>query len=155
MSSRGSGATEGPTRDDTLSVTQMAGAKADDHADDIIVRTRFVSPTLRPHVVPRPRLNAVLERAVEHPLTVLKAEAGYGKTTAIASWLANASHPHVWYNVGDVEPDPHLFLLHLVEALGTALPGVEAHARQRLASGERAPRLWTSVIDRLSNELLD
>lgn len=114
-----------------------------------------MSPTVRPHVVPRPRLDAVLERVVEHPLTVLRAEAGYGKTTAIAAWLANANHPHVWYNVGDVEPDPHLFLSHLVEALGTALPGVETHARQRLETGERAPRLWGAIIDRLSNELLD
>ena len=34
--------------------------------DDIIVRTRFVSPTLRSHVVHRPRVDAVLERVVEH-----------------------------------------------------------------------------------------
>ena len=58
-------------------------------------------------------------------------------------------------DVGDVDPDPHLFLLHLIEALGTALPGIEVHARQRLTHGERAPRLWSAVLDRLSNELLD
>lgn len=130
-------------------------ARVPDPVDDVIVRTRFVAPTLRAHVIARPRLNAVLERVVEHPITMLRAEAGYGKTTAIASWLATSAHPNVWYNVGDAEADPHRFLLHLVEALGTALPGVEVHSRERLENGERAPRLWAAVIDRLSNELLD
>ena len=114
-----------------------------------------MSPTLRQHVVPRPRLNAALDRALDHPLTVLKAEAGYGKTTAIASWLSGGSRPFVWYNVADVEPDPRLFLLHLVEALAVSLPGVEADARERLERGDRSPRSWVTVIDRLSNELLD
>jgi LuxR family maltose regulon positive regulatory protein len=123
--------------------------------DDVIVRTRFVSPTLRQHVVPRPRLNAALDRVLDHPLTVLRAEAGYGKTTAIASWLLGGSHPHVWYSVADVEPDPRLFLLHLVEALATTLPGIEVDARERLERGDRSPRSWTTVIDRVSNELLD
>jgi len=105
--------------------------------------------------VPRPRLNAALDRALDHPLTILKAEAGYGKTTAIASWLSGASRPFVWYSVADVEPDPRLFLLHLVEAFAIALPGIEVDARERLERGDRSPRSWVTVIDRLSNELLD
>ncbi|HEY6826565.1 MAG TPA: hypothetical protein VI259_06900, partial [Gemmatimonadaceae bacterium] len=65
-------------------------------SDDVIVRTRFVSPTIRPHVIHRPRVDAALERGVEHPLTVVRAEAGYGKTTAIVSWLATTGRRHVW-----------------------------------------------------------
>ena len=124
-------------------------------SDDIIVRTRFVSPTLRPHVIHRPRVDAALERVVDHPLTVVRAEAGYGKTTAIVSWLATTGRRHVWYNLGDIEPDPHVFLLHLLEALGAALPGIDMAGRERLHHGERGPRLWGAVVDRLSNDLLD
>jgi len=123
--------------------------------DDIIVRTRFVSPTLRSHVVHRPRVDAVLERVVEHPLTVVRAEAGYGKTTAIVSWLAATSRRHVWYNLGDIEPDPQVFLLHLLESLSAVLPGIDSPGRTRLQQGERGPRLWAGVVDRLSNDLLD
>ena len=124
-------------------------------SEDVVVRTRFVSPTLRPHVVHRPRVDAALERVVEHPLTVVRAEAGYGKTTAIVSWLATTGRRHVWYNLGDIEPDPHVFLLHLLEALGAVLPGIDVHGRDRLQHGERGPRLWAAVVDRLSNDLLD
>ncbi|WP_157973923.1 LuxR C-terminal-related transcriptional regulator [Desertihabitans aurantiacus] len=43
-------------------------------------------PVPDPHVV-RPRLHALIEHAVERPVTLLRAPAGFGKTTAAASWL--------------------------------------------------------------------
>ena len=85
--------------------------------EELVVRTRFVPPTLRRHIIARPRVEAIIARAMEYPLTVVKAEPGYGKTTAVASWLAASEHAQVWYNVGDTEADPHVFLLHLVQAL--------------------------------------
>ncbi|WP_158548077.1 hypothetical protein [Desertihabitans brevis] len=39
-----------------------------------------------PHV-PRSRLHAQLDHAVERPVTLVRAPAGFGKTTAAASWL--------------------------------------------------------------------
>src|SRR4051812_8718161 len=85
--------------------------------EELVVRTRFVPPTLRRHIIARPRVDAIVARVMEYPLTVVKAEPGYGKTTAVASWLSGSEHAQVWYNVGDTEADPHVFLLHLIQAL--------------------------------------
>ncbi|MGQ0648629.1 MAG: BTAD domain-containing putative transcriptional regulator [Gemmatimonadaceae bacterium] len=123
--------------------------------DDLVVRTRFVPPRLRPQIVHRPRVDAMIAQVIDFPLAIVKAEAGYGKTTAVASWLASASHPSVWYHVGDQETDPHTFLLHLVGALQTLHPDVGSRALLKRDSEERSPRLWRAVVDALSNDLLD
>ncbi|HET7459173.1 MAG TPA: hypothetical protein VFJ74_16100, partial [Gemmatimonadaceae bacterium] len=119
------------------------------------MRTRFVPPKLRPHLLHRPRLDAALARVTEYPLTLVKAEAGYGKTTAVADFVSRAPYAHVWYNVGDTEADPHIFLRHLIEALRTIHPEVGTRALARLATDRRSPRLWSAAVDSLSNDLLD
>ena len=123
--------------------------------DELVVRTRFVPPRLRPHVVVRPRVDQVLAAAGSFPITVVKAEAGYGKTTAVASFLARSGLPHIWYNVADTEPDPRIYLLHLIHALRVQFPDVGARALTRLERHERSPRLWNEVVNSLSNDLLD
>lgn len=121
----------------------------------MVVRTRFVPPALRRHIISRPRVEAIIDRALEFPLTIVKAEPGYGKTTAVASWLNATGHAHVWYNVGETEADPRIFLLHLLQALRSAHPGIGEHALSLLENGDRAPRLWDTTVDALSNDLLD
>jgi ATP/maltotriose-dependent transcriptional regulator MalT len=131
-------------------VTPVPGAM-----EELVVRTRFLPPTLRPHIIARPRVEALLARAMDFPLTVVKAEPGYGKTTAVASWLAGSGLAHVWYNVGETEADPNVFLLHLVQALRTISDQIGGRALELLEKGVRAPRLWDSTVDALSNDLLD
>ncbi len=123
--------------------------------DELVVRTRFVPPTLRRHIIARPRVDAIVARAMEYPLTVVKAEPGYGKTTAVASWLRATEHAQVWYNVGETEADPHVFLLHLIQALRSVGSTIGTRALELLEQGDRAPRLWDSTVDALSNDLLD
>lgn len=123
--------------------------------DDLVVRTRFVPPAIRRHIIARPRVEAIIERALEFPLTIVKAEPGYGKTTAVASWLAATGHRHVWYNVGETEADPRVFLLHLVQALRSIDPLIGERSVALLEHGDRAPRLWDTTVDGLSNDLLD
>ena len=123
--------------------------------DELVVRTRFVLPTLRRHIIARPRVEVIVARALEFPLTIIKAEPGYGKTTAVASWLVASTHVHVWYNVGETEADPHVFLLHLLQALRTIGHDIGARALALLEQGERGPRLWDTTVDSLCNDLLD
>jgi ATP/maltotriose-dependent transcriptional regulator MalT len=123
--------------------------------DEPVLRTRFVPPRPRPQIVQRPRVDALMARALEYPLTIVKAEAGYGKTTAVVAWLAYAAHPHAWYSVGDPETDPRTFVRHLVHALDSLVPGVGAQALERLEHDTRSPRFWHNIVDTISNDLLD
>ncbi len=125
---------------------------------DLIVRTRLIPP--RPpargaHLIPRPRLNQRLSQITAYPLTVIRAPAGYGKTTAIASFLTLSSLPHFWYSIGDTEADPLVFLLHLIHAFRTAYPKVGERSLALLSQEGGAMRLWAPAVDNLVNDLLD
>ena len=127
------------------------------------MRTRFVPPKLRPQVLRRPRVEALLARSLDFPLTMVRAEAGYGKTTAVAALLAvtpvrragassgpeRSGTEHLWYNVGDSEVDPELFLRHLIAVLRSAYPTVGTRALARLASEEDRARLSGPRVKRV------
>ena len=40
----------------------------------------------------------------DHPLTIVEAPMGYGKTTAIREFLSNSPSPVLWQTVYDAEP---------------------------------------------------
>lgn len=122
---------------------------------DLIMRTRFIPPRPKPNLIPRPRLNILLSQIILYPLTLLKAEAGYGKTSATAAFLAQSDLHHIWYNLGDSDVDPLTFLLHIIHTLRAHHPTVGTHALALLAEAGGATRLWAPAVDALANDLLD
>ena len=57
------------------------------------VEGRFAAPPRHEDTVSRPRLVATLDAAVDRPLTLLSAPAGFGKTWCLADWLASGTCP--------------------------------------------------------------
>jgi LuxR family maltose regulon positive regulatory protein len=53
------------------------------------MRTKFLPPPLPADLVDRPRLRAFHAHLGAHRLTVVRAPAGYGKTTLLATWFAD------------------------------------------------------------------
>lgn len=47
-------------------------------------------------VAPRPRVTALLDEATRHPLTLVVAGAGWGKTTAVRTWAQESTHRVAW-----------------------------------------------------------
>ncbi len=66
-----------------------------------LVRGHFVVPMPPSDCLDRPRLRQVLDEAVTRPLTVVRAPAGWGKTTLLAGWAAArpAQPPFVWIRI--------------------------------------------------------
>ncbi|MCW2637785.1 MAG: LuxR family transcriptional regulator, partial [Dactylosporangium sp.] len=58
-----------------------------------------VIPQPPPNLVERPRLFELLDQAVTHPLTIVSAPAGWGKTTLLAAWVraGRAPGPVAWF----------------------------------------------------------
>ncbi|HEV7898912.1 MAG TPA: LuxR C-terminal-related transcriptional regulator [Planosporangium sp.] len=56
-------------------------------------------PQPPPNLVERPRLFELLDQAVTHPLTLVSAPAGWGKTTLLAAWVraGRAPGPVAWF----------------------------------------------------------
>jgi LuxR family maltose regulon positive regulatory protein len=56
--------------------------------DDRLLATKFFVPTAAHPLIARPHPLALLDAGVTRPLTLISAPAGFGKTTLLASWLA-------------------------------------------------------------------
>ncbi|MCU0261617.1 MAG: AAA family ATPase, partial [Ilumatobacteraceae bacterium] len=70
--------------------------------------------------IDRPRLDAVLARVVEHPLTLVVAPAGSGKSTALASYARRSAHTVVWYRTDAGDGSAEAFLAHLRHGIAAA-----------------------------------
>src|SRR5690606_20718900 len=88
-----------------------------------LVATKLNLPALRPGVVARPRLRALLDRGMEARLTLISAPAGFGKTTLLADWIAHSGRKDVaiaWLSLGEGDSEPPVFWPHVVAALQAA-----------------------------------
>ncbi len=85
-------------------------------------------------LLPRPRLLALLGRALEVPLTLVSAPAGAGKTALLAQLLA-ALGPGRAALVAPAEGGPAAFVAALVAALQPAVPGCGQIALALVAGG--------------------
>lgn len=67
--------------------------------------------------IARPRLFARLNTSARFPLTLVSAPAGFGKTTLLAAWCAQAETPVAWLSLESSDDDASRFLLYLCAAL--------------------------------------
>src|SRR5512139_2571520 len=98
------------------------------HQDKILLQTKLTQPPITSGLIDRPRLFEQLNGSIEHPLTLICAPAGYGKTTLVCTWLAHravdrhensASLPTAWLSLDQEESDLNLFLRYFIAALRT------------------------------------
>jgi ATP/maltotriose-dependent transcriptional regulator MalT len=78
---------------------------------------------------------ASVAAATQARLLLVRAPAGYGKTTLIAAAAGELGWPCVWYRLDALDADPRQFLAALSRALEERLPGLDA----RLREAERGP----------------
>jgi LuxR family transcriptional regulator, maltose regulon positive regulatory protein len=95
-------------------------------------RIKLRPPRLPGDVVARPRLLARLNRMAA--LSLIVAPAGYGKTTLVATWLAQKDLPCAWLSLDEGDNDPPLFLAALAGALANISPGFGADIREGINS---------------------
>jgi LuxR family maltose regulon positive regulatory protein len=121
--------------------------------DEPIVSTKLFAPTLSRRNVGRPRLQAVLNRALEARLTLVVAPAGWGKSTMIAQWLQQQALPAGWLTLDSGDRDPTRFWRYLLLAIQQGGAPAAAVALRRLdAAGADVVR---DVLPVLVNLLAD
>jgi LuxR family transcriptional regulator, maltose regulon positive regulatory protein len=119
-----------------------------------LVETKLHIPRLRQIMVPRPRLSERLSLGARSRLTLISAPAGFGKTTLLAEWLAEASTENrsvAWVSLEESDSQAALFWTYVVTALQRAAPGAGAGALVILESA-RSPieTVLTTVLNELS-----
>ncbi len=119
-----------------------------------IIRTKIIPPPRSARTLPRPRITTALSQALDYRLTILQAEAGYGKSTALAE-LAEEIHPLIWYQVNEEDNDPLVFILHLCFAIQRAVPEIRDLPIPYLEAwdGAQGPLPWRGVLDQIINAL--
>jgi len=96
--------------------------------NQILLQTKMHRPHLPRDLVARTRLVEMLNQGIEHPLVLVCAPAGFGKTTLIGTWLDGvtsgqgekaASMPSAWLSLDENDSDLNLFLRYFITALRT------------------------------------
>src|SRR4051794_13390071 len=84
-----------------------------------LLRLRASPPTVSSGFVMRPRLVERLTAAVGHPMTLISAGPGYGKTLALASWsqLGVGPGPVAWLSIDETDNDVRGFWSDVLGAL--------------------------------------
>jgi LuxR family transcriptional regulator, maltose regulon positive regulatory protein len=122
--------------------------------EDQVLHAKLLPPRTRRHTLARSRLQSRLREVLEVPLTILQAGPGYGKTTALAGYIAEQPHRVVWYAIGEGDGDPLPFLLHLIYAVRNQSPLIGEKALTVLQEGQGPNRPWHLAVEALINDMV-
>lgn len=135
--------------------TSPGSLRQDEH-QAMLLLTRFSIPRQAHALVRRERLLQVLDSALTHPLTLLSASAGWGKTTLLSSWASSARQAGravAWLTLDEMDNDSTRFWASVITTLQTCLPAIGEGALQLLYSPQSTP--ISTILTVLINELLE
>jgi LuxR family maltose regulon positive regulatory protein len=122
----------------------------------LFLATKIIPPRRPADLIDRPRLVGLAERAEAKRLTVIKAPAGFGKTSLALIWLdrlrANGTQV-AWLSLDAEDDEPARFLNYLAHALQHACGNVGATAISLTADAAFVPS--HAVVSTLINELVE
>ena len=117
---------------------------------------KLTPPPIRDGVLLRPDLQALLSEVRIHPLTLVVAPAGYGKTTLLSQWvqeLQRTNAPVCWLTLDRGERYPAMFLAYLIRAFQTVVPQLGEEAWRVLSGASNLQRDWPLVAGSLCSDL--
>jgi LuxR family transcriptional regulator, maltose regulon positive regulatory protein len=121
-----------------------------------LLATKFYVPVTLGPLISRPRLMTVLDESLKHPLTLVSAAAGFGKTTLLSMWSQSlpASTPRVaWVSLDEEDNEPRLFWASLLTALYKQAPACFTSLLTLLQSPQSPP--LTFLLAELINLLAE
>jgi LuxR family maltose regulon positive regulatory protein len=120
------------------------------------LRTKLLPPRPTPALLQRPRLMERLSSNLAHPVTLVAANAGSGKTTLVADFVRTHARPFVWYQLDRTDADPFVFLGYLAHGIRGVVPEFGAatlsYLQQSAAELAEQPE---RAVDVFLNEVLD
>src|SRR5260370_31055257 len=120
------------------------------------LRTKLLPPRPAPELLSRPRLTERLLANLAHPVTLVTANAGSGKTTLVADFLRTHRGQFIWYQLDHTDADPSVFLGYITYGIQQVVPefGEAMFSYLQEAAGELAQHPERAV-DVLLNEVLE
>lgn len=122
---------------------------------NFFLRTKLLPPRPVSDLLKRPRLTDKLLASSSAPVTLVAADAGYGKTTLIADYLRGQARPFVWYQLDHTDADPIVFLNYVAQGIKNIKPDFgEALFPYLAEANEELVRYPERAADLLINEIL-
>ncbi len=119
----------------------------------MILETKLHVPSVRASTIARDRLRDLLGRSAQAPLTVVSAPAGFGKSTALAQWIAEQrtdATRFAWVSLDVRDNDARTFWTYMATAARAAASGVGSEALDLLdASAGSLEAIAASLINDL------
>jgi len=115
--------------------------------------TKLRPPRPRPDIVHRARLLQRLHQGQAHPLVLVSAPAGFGKTTLVTDWIRQNSATHTaWLSLDHSDNQPNQFWQSVVATLEVVAPTVcqEAKALLHLPNSPDIQVILTALINDLA-----
>src|SRR3954454_24715481 len=85
-----------------------------------LLATKFFVPVASHPLIHRTHLGSLLQEGLKHPLTLISAPAGFGKTMLLSDWVQSLSarDPLVaWLSLDEEDNEPRLFWTYVLSAL--------------------------------------
>lgn len=121
----------------------------------IVLKTKLTPHRVKSQMLKRSALTKKLKRLNDHPLTLVHSGPGYGKSTAVASFIREMSAPYCWYSISEHDDDLYVFLTYIVHAIRGRFPAFGEELLNHLAQGEYYVRdsEFHRLFDAFLNEL--
>ncbi|RBW68338.1 BTAD domain-containing putative transcriptional regulator [Bacillus taeanensis] len=87
-----------------------------------IIQTKFVPPFLKKFTIRKPHVMRKLNEIEHYPLTLIHSGAGYGKSTALSSFIHDHHFTYSWYSIAKSDDDFLPFILHFIHSIRTQIP---------------------------------
>lgn len=113
------------------------------------------APTLPPSFVSRPRLSALLDATLCNRIVLMHAPAGFGKTTAAASWARTTRTPNAWLCLDELDRDPSVLAANVVQAVRNLLSPNEGESLPAEGTWESPQRFVAEACSALERIGID
>jgi LuxR family maltose regulon positive regulatory protein len=119
-----------------------------------LLATKILRPRTAPGLIERQRLNELAAQVPEKQLAIIKAGAGFGKTSLALSWaqsLDENGHRVAWFSVDAEDNEPTHFLFYFAHALRHACAELGSEAVSLIGEGPLG--LPQTIASALINDL--
>jgi LuxR family maltose regulon positive regulatory protein len=108
---------------------------------------------IHPSVISRQRLVERLDESINCKLTLVAAQAGFGKTTLLSDWINQRNVPASWFSVESSDSDPLQFLTYMIAALQNIDKNIGLTALDLIKSPQLPPlpSILTALINSMTN----
>ncbi|MBL0388735.1 hypothetical protein JJB07_19180 [Tumebacillus sp. ITR2] len=120
-----------------------------------VLTTKLVPPRVKQQCLKRRRLDELFSAVIDFPVTLVQADAGYGKSTALVTHLCSQFDHVAWCSLEEGERDPLLFLQYLIRSVKAIDPALGDRSRSLLEEAEATTALLQPCLTLLLNDLAE